>query len=451
MPADDQLRFRVGINVGDIIIDGDDIFGDGVNVAARLQALAEPGGICVSRAVRDQVLDKLSSAFEDLGQRDVKNMARSIHVYRVELDPTAVQPHEGAPSTKPRRSRPRAARPWLVAILVGVIGIGVATWATHRFIYAPSAPAPYSAEDRRMTFAIIPLTAPAADPAAVQVAATVTDRTLAIFEEDPLWFQVASRRRVEEASTRHAALKDLAAALDVHFLVRGNVTPASAGYNVELMLVDGRTERVVDKGSLVVGQGPLTPRLRWELGRVANDLGYKALVLEVQRARSKPDTALDVRDLSFRALVEWEDRKKQQDEEGAYTAATTLLNRALALSPDDRLALHLTATVNLCDCVEGWSRNIAEQHAIGEAALEKALRHDPRSTWMLLIKSDLLAWQGKFEESLLLVESILARDPDNSAAMGQKAYALLKLGKPREAATAIEDLMSPAGIRPDMP
>jgi hypothetical protein len=79
--ADRRLDFRIGINVGDIIIDGDDIFGDGVNVAARLEALAEPGGICVSRVVRDQVLDKLSFTFEDLGAQQVKNIARPVDVY----------------------------------------------------------------------------------------------------------------------------------------------------------------------------------------------------------------------------------------------------------------------------------------------------------------------------------------------------------------------------------
>ena len=75
--ADQRIDFRVGINVGDIIIDGDDIFGDGVNVAARLQALADPGGICVSKGVRDQILDKLNFTFEDLGAQNVKNAIRS--------------------------------------------------------------------------------------------------------------------------------------------------------------------------------------------------------------------------------------------------------------------------------------------------------------------------------------------------------------------------------------
>ena len=85
MPEDRRIEFRVGINLGDIIIDGDDIFGDGVNVAARLQSLAEPGGICTSKVVRDQVQDKLNFTFEDLGAQDVKNIARPVDVYRVEL------------------------------------------------------------------------------------------------------------------------------------------------------------------------------------------------------------------------------------------------------------------------------------------------------------------------------------------------------------------------------
>ena len=87
---DQRLDFRIGINVGDIIIDGDDIFGDGVNVAARLEALADPGGICVSRIVRDQVLDKLSFVFEDLGAQEVKNIARPVEVYRVDLGSEAL-------------------------------------------------------------------------------------------------------------------------------------------------------------------------------------------------------------------------------------------------------------------------------------------------------------------------------------------------------------------------
>jgi adenylate cyclase len=80
-----RIEFRMGINLGDIIKDGRDIYGDGVNIAARLEALAAPGGICVSRVVRDQVRDKLAFSFEDMGEQEVKNIARPVRVHRIVL------------------------------------------------------------------------------------------------------------------------------------------------------------------------------------------------------------------------------------------------------------------------------------------------------------------------------------------------------------------------------
>jgi len=81
-PPETRIELRLGVNLGDVIVEEHDIFGDGVNVAARLEALAEPGGICVSRVVRDQVRDKLDYAFEDLGEKQVKNIARPVRAYR---------------------------------------------------------------------------------------------------------------------------------------------------------------------------------------------------------------------------------------------------------------------------------------------------------------------------------------------------------------------------------
>jgi class 3 adenylate cyclase len=89
VPEERRITFRIGVNLGDVIVEEDDIFGDGVNVAARLEALAEPGGICVSRVVRDQVRDRLDFGFEDLGDQQVKNIARPVRVYRIPLGETA--------------------------------------------------------------------------------------------------------------------------------------------------------------------------------------------------------------------------------------------------------------------------------------------------------------------------------------------------------------------------
>src|SRR4029077_18087716 len=100
--AERRIDLRIGINLGDIMIDDNDIFGDGVNVAARLEALAEPGGICVSRVVRDQVRDKLAIPFEDMGEQLVKNIARPLRAYRALLAERANRPLILSETASPR-------------------------------------------------------------------------------------------------------------------------------------------------------------------------------------------------------------------------------------------------------------------------------------------------------------------------------------------------------------
>ena len=99
IPAERQIVFRIGINVGDIIIDGDDIFGDGVNIAARLETLCEPGGVCISRAANDQIRDKLSMAFADLGEQAVKNISRAVGVFGLTAKDIEAIPEAAIPSS----------------------------------------------------------------------------------------------------------------------------------------------------------------------------------------------------------------------------------------------------------------------------------------------------------------------------------------------------------------
>ena len=121
-PQHHQIRFRIGINIGDIVIDEGDIFGDGVNIAARLEGLAEPGGICVHRDVRSQVRNRLSLHFQDLGEVEVKNIARPLRVYKIVLD--GGLPVE-APAKRSRGLRPGKLHAALGALALILIFAGV--------------------------------------------------------------------------------------------------------------------------------------------------------------------------------------------------------------------------------------------------------------------------------------------------------------------------------------
>jgi adenylate cyclase len=124
---DKRITFRIGINLGDVIIDGDDIHGDGVNIAARLEALAEPGGICISRVVRDQIRDKLPYPFVDMGEQSVKNIARPVRAFAMSAAAVASTAVAAAPP-EPGPARRNIRRPVIAAGAVAAVAIAIAVW-----------------------------------------------------------------------------------------------------------------------------------------------------------------------------------------------------------------------------------------------------------------------------------------------------------------------------------
>jgi adenylate cyclase len=110
VPQDQRIEFRIGVNLGDVIVEGEDIFGDGVNVAARLESIAEPGGITISGSVRDQVGNRLDLTFEDMGEQNLKNIERPIRVYSVSLDrPVALDTRDKRSAEQERLEKPSIA------------------------------------------------------------------------------------------------------------------------------------------------------------------------------------------------------------------------------------------------------------------------------------------------------------------------------------------------------
>lgn len=144
-----QLRFRIGINVGDVLIEGDDLFGDGVNVAARLEGLAPASGICISGSVFAQVKNKLSLGFEDIGLQQVKNIAEPVHAYRLVPAPVSISIGASSGAARPRRRAQIRMAALAVAVLLVVVGGGAAVWRLYF-----SGPAQGSLESRMVGMTI---------------------------------------------------------------------------------------------------------------------------------------------------------------------------------------------------------------------------------------------------------------------------------------------------------
>ena len=225
VPPERRIEFRLGINVGDIILDGEDIYGDGVNVAARLQALAEPGHICVSKVVRDQVLDKLSFGFEELGAQQVKNIARPIEVYRVRDEGS------GAPLAAARTRRAPALTGWpkLAAGLLALALIGAGSWQMWRLI-RPVVPPAFS-------LALMPFSTATGDPEERRFANALTENILALMGKSKL-LRIASARTVQEYQGKSDDPRSIGRALNVRYLVDGAVRIAKDEATITLQLTD---------------------------------------------------------------------------------------------------------------------------------------------------------------------------------------------------------------------
>ena len=433
-PEAERIHMRIGLNVGDIIIDGDDIAGDGVIIAARLEPLAPLDGICVSGTVREHIRQDLGVEYLDLGDQQVKNISRPIRAYQVNLtvkEGLKVEPLKSDKQDK-KTVAFRAAMPGLA--ILAVLAVGLLAWRGGYISSSTSAVAPYSAQDLRMSFAVLPISAPDGDKAAAAFADAVTEAFIDRQTNSP-WARVVSRGSVQDALKKHASATDLGRVLNVHFLLRGNVTRAGDAYNVTASIIDAETDRVLGTKEFSWSSGKAVNGYSSQINRTVGLLAGMGFQIELARTRLKKSEDLDVRDLAYLANDAWNNDK------ASYEIAMPLLQRALSLAPDDRLALRLLVNMNLCECRNSWSINPQEQEKIGADAIERYLAKYPNDRFMTLQKMGLYELHGRFEDALVLVDRLLEKNPEDPELLSAKAFERFKLGRSTEALVLLEDAM----------
>ncbi len=232
IPDKKKMAFRMGINLGDVLVDGDDIFGDGVNVAARIEALAEPGGICISRTVRDNVRDRLDVALDDMGDVAVKNIARPVRVFRVLADAQKVS----APAKRPSALKASLAT---AALVLAVAAAGGAWWWQ-------TSPYPASHANTTPTFsgkpsiAVLPFNNMSGDPGQDHFADGMTEDLITDLSKVSGLFVVA-RNSSFAYKGKSMDIRAVAAELGVRYVLEGSIRKLGDQVRINAQLIDARS------------------------------------------------------------------------------------------------------------------------------------------------------------------------------------------------------------------
>ncbi len=228
-PTDRRMDFRIGIHLGDVMVDDDRIYGDGINVAARLERLAEPGGVCVSGAVFEQVETRLDLDFDDLGSQTIKNIPKPVRVLRVRA-------RTGAPMSEP--VAPRGRPGWIAAGAALVAVAALAGWLLGR---EPARGGGDAGSERIQSIAVLPLANLSGDPEQVYFADGMTEELISGLSKIGA-LRVISRTSVMRYRNTQLSLPEIARELGVDAIVEGSVLRAGDAVRITAQLIDARTD-----------------------------------------------------------------------------------------------------------------------------------------------------------------------------------------------------------------
>jgi len=238
LPTDRRMEYRIGINLGDVMIDGDSIYGDGVNIAARMESLADGGGICISGTAFDQVRNKLEVGYEYLGEQTVKNITLPVRVYKVLMEPESAGKVIGEKKTKPSPwQRPVTA---LVIALI-VIAAAIAIW---KFYIRPSPPVEVASKEKmafplpdKPSIAVLPFTNMSGDSKEDYFSDGITEEIITALSKVPRLFVIARNSTFTYKGTA-VKVKQVSEELGVRYVLEGSVRKAGDKVRVTAQLID---------------------------------------------------------------------------------------------------------------------------------------------------------------------------------------------------------------------
>jgi adenylate cyclase len=392
-PSEKRIEFRIGINLGDVIVEGDDIYGDGVNVAARLEGLAEPGGVCVSRTVRDQIRDKLPYPFEDMGEQSVKNIARPVRVYAL---------------------RPKA----------------VADLPTPRVV--PTPPIFQPAVAPRLSIVVLPFANLGNDPEQQYFADGIAEDLTTDLSRIADMF-VISRGTAFTYRNKTVGTKQIGRELGVRYVLEGSVRRSGNQVRVNAQLINAATDAHLwaerfdgDAADLFALQDEIT-------SRIARALGVELIATEAARPTEHPD--------ALEYILRGHAAANKLSSRDTRAEAISMFERALALDPHSVEAQSRLAGTLAGRAMDGMANSVAADIARAEELAGLALAASPRSPYVHYAKGQVLraqvqvlGAQGRCEEAISEYETAIALDRN-------LVFAIAAVGRCKLLAGPIEEVI----------
>ena len=432
VPENEQIVFRIGINVGDIIVEGQDIYGDGVNVAARLEALAPPGGVCVRRNVRNQVRDKLAIDFDDLGEVEVKNITRPVRVFRIvfnekaELLATPVVP---IPATQTRKQWKAIAS---ILALGALVAIGVS------FYWQPWAPSTdrdrYHQATERTSIAVLPFANIGGDPERDYFADGLTADLITDLSKISGLFVIA-RNSVFTYKGRAVNVQQVAEDLGVRYILEGSVRQSGNNIRINVLLVDASNGQQLWAERYNRDQDEIFKVQDEVLGRIVSALSVQLTDQEERQLARIPTRNLEAYDHYLRA------------EKGAYSSDFALITESIK-----RYKKAIALDQEFAEAHAGLARTFADvllydigTVAIGPVARDAAYSAASRATELnpdlprpLSVLAIVQAIDGEHDNAVKLARRAVKLAPGNAEAFVNLALVLGTAGDPNGAVNAVE-------------
>jgi adenylate cyclase len=456
LPALRQMEYRIGINVGDVIVEGARLYGDGVNIAARLEGLAEPGGICISGTVLDHVKNKLALRYEDLGEQTVKNIADPVRVWRIIMDPEAVSSPGEARSSESGVRRPTsksqspklrrvgiAHRSWIVVTVAGLTLIVGAIVIVRHFTRPPLSPqssslvtqeAPALPLPDKPSIVVLPFVNMSEDPKQDYFSDGLTEVLTGDLSKISSLFVIA-RNSAFTYKGKSANVHDVGREMGVRYVLEGSVQKADQRVRITTQLIDATTGYHLWSEQY---DRPLQDLFALQdeiVQKIVTTLKLQLTLEEHGFIVRKHTDNLEAYDAVLRGVeYYWRTTKE------ANAQARQMFEKALALDPQYAEAYAWLSYTYWVEWAWRWSADPQTlEHAL--ALAQQAVALDDSLPFAHSLLSIVYAQQQQYEQAIAEGERSIALDPNNADSYANLAEALNWAGRPEEVVQLVAQAM----------